>query len=72
MVVRVHVNLNKIRANAKHGTKDPVITIRKGSKTEYANEVELLGSSRVVYSPDKPLKCGAKVWIECEDARAVL
>ena len=23
-----------------------------------------MGGSRVVYSPDKPLSCGAKVWIE--------
>jgi len=24
------------------------------------------GPSRVVYSPDKPLSCGAKVWVETE------
>ena len=24
----------------------------------------LKGDSKVVYSPDKPLSCGAKVWIE--------
>ena len=27
-------------------------------------EVEILGESKVVYSPDKPLSCGARVWIE--------
>jgi len=25
-----------------------------------------MGPSRVVYSPDKPLSCGAKVWVETE------
>jgi hypothetical protein len=27
---------------------------------------EFEGKGRVVYSPDKPLSCGAKVWIETE------
>ena len=27
-------------------------------------EVEIHGPSRVIYSPDKPLSCGARVWIE--------
>jgi hypothetical protein len=35
----------------------------------YANEVIIYGqdgeeAARVIYSPDKPLSCGAKVWIE--------
>ena len=25
----------------------------------------------MIYSPDKPLSCGARVWIECDDAVAV-
>jgi len=25
-----------------------------------------LGPAKVIYSPDKPLSCGAKVWIETE------
>jgi hypothetical protein len=28
--------------------------------------VFIQGSSRVIYSPDKPLSCGAKVWIETD------
>lgn len=36
-----------------------------GYKTNtYAHEVEIKGDSKVVYSPDKPLSCGAHVWIE--------
>jgi hypothetical protein len=26
--------------------------------------LDILGSSTLVYRPDKPLSCGAKVWIE--------
>jgi hypothetical protein len=29
-----------------------------------AHEVGIEGSSRLVYSPLKPLSCGARVWIE--------
>ena len=66
---RIHINSNKIRSNSKHGTNEPVITIRQGQKVlMYANEVLIKGPSKVIYSPDKPLSCGAKVWIEVEDS----
>jgi hypothetical protein len=32
----------------------------------YCHEVHLKGPSKVVYSQDKPLSCGAHVWIEAE------
>jgi hypothetical protein len=28
--------------------------------------VEIKGPSKLVYSPDKPLSCGARVWVETE------
>ena len=56
--------MHKIRANKKHGTKEPVITVKTYKTNTYAHEVEILGESKVVYSPDKPLSCGARVWIE--------
>ena len=31
---------------------------------ESDNEVIIDGPSKVIYSPDKPLSCGARVWIE--------
>lgn len=64
---RVHVNSNRVRSNAKNGTSDPVITVRdqRNRILQYCHEVEL-GPSRVVYRPDDPLPCGAKVWIEAE------
>jgi len=66
MKTRIHVNQHKIRANKKHGTNDPVITVKTSKSNTYGHEVVINGSSKVIYSPDKPLSCGAKVWIETE------
>lgn len=66
MKSRIHVNQHKIRANTKHGTNEPVITVKSGKQNTYCHSVEIRGPSRVVYSPCKPLSCGAKVWIETE------
>ena len=68
----IHVNQHKIRANLKHGTVEPVITIKEGRKNTYCHEVEILGPSKVVYRPDKPLSCGARVWIETESEVNIL
>tara|TARA_Y100000361_G_C10844302_1_gene181097 strand:+ start:111 stop:335 length:225 start_codon:yes stop_codon:yes gene_type:complete len=64
LIKRIHVNMHKIRANKKHGTNDPVITVKTSQSNTYAHEVSILGPSKVVYKPNKPLSCGAKVWIE--------
>jgi transcriptional regulator of heat shock response len=66
MLHRIHINQHKIRANKKHGTNEPVISIKTGSQNTYCHSVEILGPSRVVYSPCKPLSCGARVWVETE------
>ena len=66
MKMRIHVNQHKIRANKKNGTRDPVITCKTSKSNEYAHEIEILGPSKIVYSPDKPLSCGARVWIETD------
>ncbi len=62
----IHVNQHVIKANAKNGTSDPVLTVKTYKENTYAHEVSILGPSRIVYSPDKPLSCGAKVWIETD------
>jgi|TARA_Y100000310_G_scaffold324474_1_gene386353 hypothetical protein len=63
---RIHVNMHHIRYNKKHGANKPVITVKTSKSNTYGHEVEILGPSRVIYSPDKPLSCGARVWIETE------
>ena len=62
----VHVNQHVIKANAKNGESNPTLTVKTYKSNTYAYEVEIKGPSRVIYSPDKPLSCGAKVWIETE------
>ena len=66
MKKRIHVNMHHIRHNKKHGTNKPVITVKTSKSNDYGHEVEILGPSKVIYSPDKPLSCGARVWIETE------
>tara|TARA_R100000458_G_scaffold16908_1_gene14634 strand:- start:474 stop:695 length:222 start_codon:yes stop_codon:yes gene_type:complete len=60
----VHVNQHKIKANAKTGSNDPVLTVKTYKSNQYARSVRINGPSDVIYSPDKPLSCGARVWIE--------
>ena len=65
---RIHVNMHKVRANKKHGTNEPVLTIKEGKSNTYCHEVDILGPSKLVYRPDKPLSCGAREWIETDAA----
>ena len=60
----IHVNQHVIRSNRKNGVEDPVLTVKDYKQNRYAHEVEIKGDSKVCYSPDKPLSCGAHVWIE--------
>ena len=74
LMKRIHIHQGKIRSNKKHGTNDPAITVKtykKNTQTvvvsnEYAHEVVILGASKIIYSPDNPLACGARVWIETD------
>ncbi len=62
----IHVNQHKIRSNIKNDVVEPVLTVKSYKSNIYAHEVEILGPSKIVYSPKKPLSCGARVWIETE------
>lgn len=62
----IHVNQHIIRANRKHGTYNPPVTVRRGRKITRAHNVEITGPSRVIHSPDNPLPCGARIWIATE------
>jgi len=72
MITRIHINRGRMASNAKHGLSLPVITVKKGSTNRYGNRVDILDAAgsvvaSVVYSPRKPLPCGAKAWIETEN-----
>lgn len=65
----IHVNQHVIRKNKKEGTNDPVLTCKTKEGNIYGSEVVIYGqdglpAAKVVYSPEKPLSCGARVWIE--------
>ncbi len=66
MKTRIHVNMHLIRANKKDGGRRPVLTVKTYKSNTKCNEVMMLGPGRVVYRPDKPLSCGARVWIETD------
>lgn len=67
MKKRIHVNQHKIRSNLKNNTTEPVLTVKTSKSNDYANEVEILGKSKLIYKPNKPLACGARVWIETDE-----
>ena len=64
----VHINSNKIKQNVKKSReqREPVIAV-KGSNKSYVHQLEIPAPCRIIYDPDKPLDCGARVWIEVLD-----
>ena len=66
MKKRIHVNQHIIRKNHKTGEREPVLTVKTYKDNTYCHEVLVDGPCKVIYSPDKPLSCGARVWIETE------
>lgn len=72
MKKRIHVDQHAIRHNAKEGTeKRPPISVKTYQNNHKTFAVEIEGPSELVYRPDHPLSCGAKLWIET-DADVVL
>lgn len=71
MKSRIHVNQHHIRANAKDGGDRPVVSIKTGRGNTVAHECEIRDEAgrvvaTVVYRPDRPLACGARLWIETD------
>ena len=67
--VIIHVNQHVIKSNRKNGKCDPVLTVKTYNTNDYGHEAVLrlpdgTEVARVRYSPDKPLACGAHVWLE--------
>jgi len=58
----IHVNQHHIKANAK-GADKKVLTVKTYKSNTKCNQVKFTDGI-IKYSPDKPLSCGAKVWIE--------
>lgn len=66
MKKRIHVNQHIIRSNKKNDKRDAVLTVKTYKSNDYCHEAIINGPCKVIYSPDKPLSCGARVWIETD------
>jgi hypothetical protein len=64
MLKRIHVNQHVIRHNTKTGERESPLTVKTSRGNFRADAVRIEGASEVVYSPERPLSCGARVWIE--------
>ncbi len=65
----IHVNQHTIKSNTKNNTQEPVLTVKTYKSNTYAHEAIICDKegnevAKVIYSPHKPLSCGARVWIE--------
>lgn len=70
MITIIHINQHNIKHNGKCPTDErkPVVTVKTWKDNTYCNEIEIVDNSgnviaTLVYSPDKPLSCGAKVYL---------
>jgi hypothetical protein len=63
-IKRLHVDQHAIRANRKGGLQKPPLTAQTSKGPHKGWEVEVRGPSKLVYSPGRPLSCGATVWVE--------
>lgn len=65
------MNQHAIKSNTK-GENKSVLTVKTYKDNIYTNEVAILDKegnevAKVIYSPNKPLSCGARVWIETQN-----
>ena len=68
----LHINQHVIKSNSKNDENNPVITCKTYKTNEYAHQAIIYDKDnnevcRIVYSKDKPLSCGAKVYIQTDN-----
>ncbi len=61
---RIHVSQVNLRANRKDGGNRPVFTVQMSSGPLYGSKIDIRGPSELISRPERPLKCGARIWIE--------
>jgi len=61
-IKRLHVDKHVVHKNRKTGSKNPPITIQTSAGPLKCMKAEIHGPSALEYS-DKPLSCGARVYI---------
>lgn len=65
----IHVGQQTIQQNRKDGGNRPPLIVRDYKSARRAHTLIIYGqdgkeAARIVHSPNKPLSCGARVWIE--------
>lgn len=60
----IHVDQATIKRNRKLGLSDPPLIVRTYKGSRRAHTIKIMGPSELKNSPHKPLKCGARVWLE--------
>lgn len=68
----IHVNQHAIKNNSKNNVNNPVLTCKTYKSNNYAHEAIIYDDNvkevaKVIYNPNKPLSCGARVWIETKN-----
>ena len=67
-IKRIHINQHNIKHNAKNPDDlKPPVTVKTSKSNVKGFSVLINGPSKLVYSPDNPLSCGAKVWVETRE-----
>lgn len=66
MKTRIYINKHIVKQNERSLEKLPPISISTYKGIDRAYEVEIKGCSKIIYNNAKPLKCGARIWIECD------
>ena len=70
-IKRIHVNQHIIKRNRREGEREPPISVKARGRNLRAERVTIAGPAEVVYSPHRPLSCGATVWVETHSAVTV-
>lgn len=77
----VHVNQHVIKSNRVHNQNEPALTIKTYKENRKGHEATITFThpktgeefevGKFIYSPDKPLPCGARVWFETTEGVSV-
>jgi hypothetical protein len=63
-IKRLHVDQHVIRSNRSSGGDDPPVTVQLSTGSLKCSHAIIHGKSELIYSPEKPLACGARLWVE--------
>ncbi len=67
-IKRLHVDQGIIAKCRREGLDLPAITVQTSKGSIKARAVKVLGPSKFIQRFEKPLSCGARLWIETKAA----